>query len=50
MIKGLVKLSVFVNVIDNELLVAFLSVQKFPPFAVEVEDGSVTALNPPLVR
>jgi hypothetical protein len=50
MVRGLVRESVFVNVILRKVLVALRSVQKRPPSDVAVEAGSVTALNPEFVR
>jgi hypothetical protein len=50
MMSGLVKLSVFVRVIEMDVFVAFRRAQKFPPADVGVDEGSVTALNPEFVR
>ena len=48
--SGLVRDNVFVSVMDRFPAVALRSDQKFPPAEVAVDEGSVTALNPELVR
>jgi hypothetical protein len=50
MTNGLVRDSVFVSVMARLPAVALRSNQKFPPADVAVDAGSVTALNPELVR
>lgn len=50
MMSGLVKLSVFVRVIERVVDVALRRAQKFPPAVVTVDEGSATALNPEFVR
>jgi hypothetical protein len=48
--SGLVRLSVFVRVIESEVPDALRSAQKFPPAEVAVDAGSVRALKPEFVR
>ena len=50
MTNGLVRDSVFVSVMARFPAVALRNNQKFPPAEVAVDEGSVTALNPELVR
>lgn len=48
--RGLDNVSVFVRVMLRYALVAFRSVQKYPALDVAVEAGSVSVLNPALVK